>query len=600
MEKYNILKGNFEDIIMRLVAALLLAGIPILVEDKNRFTSLDSIGTVPSNLFLVTWSIIFIFMTIVRYFIYRVVENNYDALFLIVAVSLYGIFIALNTTSIYYIAIVALFAVLAIRFGIKKMERYVKFSLSDRRMKFLLLLICIVTLVYLLSLVVLRVFLLKPVTFDYGIFLQAFYYMKKCLIPFTTCERFELLSHFTVHFSPIFYLILPFYALFPTEYTLVVIQLIAVLSGVIPVYLICRNKKLANIPTLALCITYLLYPTLRGGLFYDFHENKFLAPLVLWLLYFFELKKPGKKKMAGIIIFTALILMVKEDAAIYTGCIGLFMLFYKKNKRDKITSAVIMVVSVIYFFVVFHFMGIYGDAGSAITSFGRYENLMVSEFDGVGGLVMNMLKNPAYVLGELLDAEKVEFVLWMFLPVMFLPFKSRKISNYILIVPMIVLNLLSDYKYQHIIYFQYAYASGVFIIYLSIIEMKKLNQRDGKNMAIAMVVASVLLSTAAISDRNVYYADYKEQKSKLIEARELIDTIPKEKSVSATTTYVPALADRDEVYRFTDGDRMDYLVFSITEMQNDANMAIANKYLEDGYHVYGKVEGRVIVLEKNN
>ena len=72
---------------------------------------------------------------------------------------------------------------------------------------------------------------------------------------------------------------------------------------------------------------FLLYPTMRSGLFYDFHENKFLTPLLLWLLYFTE--KEGlslKAKNLLIAVFTLLSLMVKEDAAIYVACIGLFML----------------------------------------------------------------------------------------------------------------------------------------------------------------------------------------------------------------------------------------------------------------------------------
>lgn len=40
----------------------------------------------------------------------------------------------------------------------------------------------------------------------------------------TTCERDRVLSHFAVHVSPIYYLFLPFYALFPSPVTLEVLQ----------------------------------------------------------------------------------------------------------------------------------------------------------------------------------------------------------------------------------------------------------------------------------------------------------------------------------------------------------------------------------------
>ena len=46
--------------------------------------------------------------------------------------------------------------------------------------------------------------------FDFGIFCNMFHNMRKTLLPLVTCERDKLLSHFAVHISPIYYLLLPF------------------------------------------------------------------------------------------------------------------------------------------------------------------------------------------------------------------------------------------------------------------------------------------------------------------------------------------------------------------------------------------------------
>jgi hypothetical protein len=75
--------------------------------------------------------------------------------------------------------------------------------------------------------------------YDMGIFSQMFYYMREYGSVLTTCERDGLLSHFAVHFSPIYYSLLPFYCLFPTPATLLVCQAVLVGSGVIPLVLIC-------------------------------------------------------------------------------------------------------------------------------------------------------------------------------------------------------------------------------------------------------------------------------------------------------------------------------------------------------------------------
>lgn len=60
----------------------------------------------------------------------------------------------------------------------------------------------------------LRYYKLCTPAFDFGIFTQMFENMKDGLGPVTTVERNYELSHFAVHFSPAYYLMLPFYMLF--------------------------------------------------------------------------------------------------------------------------------------------------------------------------------------------------------------------------------------------------------------------------------------------------------------------------------------------------------------------------------------------------
>ena len=122
---------------------------------------------------------------------------------------------------------------------------------------------------------------------------------------------------------------------------------------------------------------------------------------------------------------------------------------------------------------------------------------------------MNILKDPAYTISQLLDAEKAEFLLWMFVPVMFLPLYTRKLSRYILLIPLVLLNLLSDYQYQHSIYYQYAYASGTLVIYLTYLELSSFRGNRARKFSTYIIILSFLLSTASISSRNTYYSEYK-------------------------------------------------------------------------------------------
>nr|WP_289707141.1 DUF2079 domain-containing protein [Enterocloster clostridioformis] len=92
--------------------------------------------------------------------------------------------------------------------------------------------------------------------------------MDKCLSPLTTCERDGLLSHFAVHLSPVFYVLLPFYKLVPRPETLLVLQSLVVISGMVPLCL------LTTVPPGSRCLSgvmriflycYLVYQPFWGG-----------------------------------------------------------------------------------------------------------------------------------------------------------------------------------------------------------------------------------------------------------------------------------------------------------------------------------------------
>jgi uncharacterized membrane protein len=122
-------------------------------------------------------------------------------------------------------------------------------------------------------------------TYDFGIFAQMFYNMKECGLPMTTVERDGLLSHFAVHVSPIYYLLLPFYWFYPVPAVLQILQALVITSAVIPLWKIGKNHGLSEGERILICGMLLLFPAFSGGTSYDIHENCFLAPLILWIFY---------------------------------------------------------------------------------------------------------------------------------------------------------------------------------------------------------------------------------------------------------------------------------------------------------------------------
>lgn len=592
----------WERLFLRVISSVLIITVNNLIFMDGNWSDISYTENISILMWLLEVAVIFGIITLINYLLSMIDLHNIDAVILFMSSLLMGLMMLIESGNIYLTVITVAFVLFSTGFIIKRFPYFIKgISFSSKTGKLILLGLFLLTFIYVGALVVLRYFLFKTPNFDFGIFSQMFYYMKETGMPMTTTERNYYLSHFAIHFSPIFYLILPIYIIFPHPVTLIVVQLLIVLSGAIPVYLICKNKKYSVFITVGIVSVFLLYPTMRSGLFYDFHENKFLTPLLLWLLYFTE--KEGlsvKHKSIGIGVFTLLSLMVKEDAAIYVACIGLFLMVYKKRKNERLTGLFIMLGAIIYFLIVYYLLGKYG-AGSSINSIGRYENFLVSDNDGLADMLMNIFKDPAYAIKQLLTAEKLEFVLWTMVPVLFVPLISGKASVYILLIPYLVMNLLTNYVYQYDIGFQYTYGSCTLLIYMVILWFEGADTIKKRICVILMVISSLLTSANAIASRNAYFNNVKNELEYCDEIFEILETIPMDKSVCADTWFVPALSGRRVIYEYNDNADMktDFIVLDKrSKKAEEKTKKIVEKKLQEGYHIFGEIEEKIVILEK--
>ncbi len=558
---------------------LYVAGVVARINMRNIFIYLFAIFVMATGIdFLITYKC-------------KKINIHIDTILYVFSILLFGVNSVFQVKDVYLASIVILGIVICMIYVINKYG----FWLTAKEINMntavrWIVLIAIFTFVLMGSLTVLRYKTYRTSTFDFGIFAQMFYNMKNSFLPMTTCERNELLSHFSVHVSPIFYFILPIYCIFPYNETLIIVQLLFIISGVIPLVLICKNRKLSNLVILAVGFVYLLSPVLFGGLFYDFHENKFLTTLILWLMYFVE-----KDKSIGVYIFSILVLMVKEDAAIYVACVGLYILATKEGKK-KLNGLYICIMSVIWFFMAYSWLNSSGDG--AMTD--RYSNFIVNEDGGVFEIIDTIIKNPAYFFKQLLTTEKLENMLWVLVPLMFMPFRVKSMKELILLIPFLVINLMPSYKYQYDISHQYYYGSLALMLYLVVVNMKQKRKFENVSVSICMVIASLIMFTSVITDKLYYFEDYNEDKVKNEKIAEVLADVPEEASVSVTTYMMPNVSMREEVYRYPEGEGCDYVIFDMRDAGEATKyMADANELINDGYIVVEDIENAVLILKKS-
>ena len=350
-------------------------------------------------------------------------------------------------------------------------------------------------------------------TFDFGIFSQMFENMRTTGLPLTTVERGTELSHFAVHFSPIFYLLLPGYVIFPSPLYLYYVQAFIVASGVFAVFKIARTLGANPVFSLLMSAFYILYPTMSYGIIWSFHENKLLPPLILWCLYFLI-----KNKNIPAAAFALLILMVKEDAFIYVLAIGIWLI---ASNRKKLFGAGLITASVIYF--IFATKMIEASGGEPMLS--RFNNFYP---EGAEKTLSTAIKTAVldfgYLLKEIFTAPKLEFLMWTLIPTCFAVFFGGKISTLTLLAPIIIQNLLSNWKYQFDIAHQYTFGPMTLLIFATILTLCEFDEKKKTRFLTLMlslcIVATSALSLTLVSTKVSWYSS---QKAQYIEASGLIE-----------------------------------------------------------------------------
>ena len=134
-------------------------------------------------------------------------------------------------------------------------------------------------------------------------------------------------SIFGVHFSPVLFLIIPFYAMLQSPATLLVIQSVVVGAGAYPVFLIAQHVLKDRKLGYYFSLLYLVYPHVYGINTFDFHPDAFFVPFTLFALYFF-LKGSWKQYF----IFMLLGLSTKEFMGIIFATFGVGELFVLRRE----------------------------------------------------------------------------------------------------------------------------------------------------------------------------------------------------------------------------------------------------------------------------
>ena len=577
-----------EDTLCRLITCWLLSSLTLLITSGDLYYSLAYVSVVSFPLLLLTFLLYFVGIGIAKYFLR---EFPVDPIALFASAVISAVFwLADSSNPFLALAVFAFLAIVAL-YALHRTEAFLPCIRINRRV----FLILVISFAGISASVIAVIGCLRYLTFlapnyDFGLFCDMFYGMKETGLPLTTSERDTLLSHFAVHISPIYYLILPFFCLFPSPLTLQIAQALIVVAGVIPLLLLARHFKLSRELSLLLAVLYLFYPALASGCFYDIHENCFLPLLLLFTFYFYE-----KKLYVPMYLSSLLVLAVKEDAAVY---LLLFAVYILLSRRSYIHGAILSVLSLSYFSLAIFILNKFGD-GAMI---GRFDNLIYDKSEGLIGAVKTALANPGFLFTQLFSTasagwEKILYLLQMLLPLAFLPFFTKKASRLLLVAP-ILLNLLTAYTYQFDIGFQYHFGILAFFFYAAVMNLPEIATPVRRRVLSLALVACLCIFVSRVFPNCGYYVDtYAATKDDCAAIEETLQLIPKDASVSASGYFVAHIADRAAVYEIAYHASKTDIDYVAIDLRHDSSADRTTRYYKaKGYKVFAELDGLVRIL----
>lgn len=578
--------NSVQNLLLRILSAwLFVSGIMALtVKDASLLTAAYTAKVNPI-IMIAVMAVVFFAVTAVTAYL----KNKYfDSGFLLFSLFIYTIIVVRGCDSVTLMSGVLVFWAFVLYFIVKyRVQMFESIKISMGFLKAAIAVTAVLFTAFVGGFGVFRYLTYSSPNYDFGIFSQMFYYMKETFLPMTTLERGTYLSHFAIHISPIYYLLLPGYLIFRNPMYLQVMQAVILASGVIPLYLLCRHYQLSNKFTICVAAAFFFFPAVSGGCYYDIHENCFLLPLLLWFFYAAE-----KRKVPLFYLFGILTLFVKEDAFIYVLFACIYFIVVRKL---RLHASMMLIISVFYFGLALLLLYMQG-YGAMVN---RFSNFMTNKNGSLLEVIKTVFVNPALVISESFETDKLLYMLAMLVPLGFLPLFCKKPQQLILLMPFILINLMPDYSYQHSIYFQYNFGTIAFLFYLSVMNIRRLRGRFKKFMALFIAIGTITGFFCTSAGFSSYFYKYFDNQETIKTINMYLDDIPSDASVIADTMFIPRLSQRDEIYErnYTEVKDADYYIYDMRSSgKRDEKKAEIESLIDKGYIKVVDEENVIVVL----
>ncbi len=281
-------------------------------------------------------------------------------------------------------------------------------------------------------------------------------------------------NFFAEHFIPTFFLLFPFYWLFPSPLTLLVLEPFYLALAAVPVYFIARRKLNSQFIALVFSAAWLMNPILQQKTIKDFHVDGmvplFLLGAVAAYLYGYR-----------ILYFVLLLLTLgcKEEMAVAVAALGVFLFF---GEKDRKIGGATFALGVGWFIAVVMIVMPWFRGGEPVRHLGYFRYLVPDAEPGdeitKGLLLKSVLTHPIHAFVEITTQARLRGLLYLIGPFALTALWSK--WALVFVVPSMSIALLSGVHFQHTMEFQYGITILPMVAVASIYGMAEILRRGMK------------------------------------------------------------------------------------------------------------------------
>jgi len=271
------------------------------------------------------------------------------------------------------------------------------------------------------------------------------------------------MSHFGVHVTPAILVALPFYAIVPSPYTLLLLQSLVIAAAGFPFFLLARKVLEDERAAWLMMIGFLFYPTIVTNHVNQIHWEYWALPYVVAAVYFFH-----ERRFGPFVLFAALAMTGQESSPLTVAAFGIYGVICRRPAKWILTPILLALVYGLFVFKV------------AIPYFAGEHGYVVAHYFGdlgktPGELIRTCLTEPWRVIGQMWNLDRGIYLLQMLQPVLWIP--ALCAPEFVLVLPSLGINLLVNEPGFRVIAWHYNPTVGALLCVAALFGMRRLAKR---------------------------------------------------------------------------------------------------------------------------